>query len=223
MINKTLILGIVVVLIQHSVLHAQARSSKQERKLEARNQINQLRQGTLFVELLDETYLTNVSTQDLGMQLKDRIDEHAQAIQNAFNEYYEFSDVKYFYRSEYPNPRSIAVSDTVIYHTTSEIQQYVSTNQAFTIASFATTPSYEVIQYVNPEAKGTAEQNRNNQYKEYATPRTGLFLSDPNWRVIDKPFPNYVRTTTIFLSQDEINDAVIKLNKILFKYYNKVN
>ena len=221
--SKYALVSMVILLFQFTDIVAQNRKPRIERKLAAQEQINSLGNGVLFVEILDDSYLAKISSEEIRSKVIHRIDQHGLVVRNAFEKHYSFSDVKFFMSSEYERPEENNERANSFLNQNSEIQQYIDSELPFVIASFATTPSYEVKSYVSPNASATSEQNNNNQYKTYQNPRTGLFLTDSNWKDIEKPFPNYVRTPTIFLTQEEIDEAVIKLNKILTNYYNKVN
>lgn len=221
--NNLLLLCSLILILTSTDVKAQKRTKKAERQRIAQAEIRTLRDGILFVEILDDSYLAQVAAVEMRDRLKERIKQHEDHVRAAFEAHYTFSDIRFFKSSDYIKPSSRSSNQADYLNPDSEIAQANQANQPFLIASFSTTTSYNEIPFIRPDEEAANQAQDAAQYREYEKPKSGIFLANENWGKIEKPFPFYTRVRTIFLTEEEIGIAVMKLNKSLVLYYNKVN
>ena len=182
----------------------------------ARAKAMQLKNGTLLVNL--HTYTTTVTAlQNSGRQkeadkLQGDLKQMNQQIINAFETYFHFCNVYYFYSNNSDAVKAHKYDYVVFDSAFNPVTASLLDTTSLFIADFSTTDNSRNL---NSDSDDNREKSTANDFT-----MSGLILRDKNMIQLNKPFPYYVRVSNfeMVLTKEKIYKAIIKLNRKLNEF-----
>jgi hypothetical protein len=182
----------------------------------ARAQALQLKNGILLVNLhtytATVTALQNTGKQKEAEKLKSDLKEMNQHIINAFETYFKYCHVYYFYSNSCDSIKAQKYISVVFDSAYNPVSVILLDTASIFIADFSTTDNNR---NANADPDDKWEKSKPNDFT-----MSGLILRDKNMIQLNKPFPYYVRVSNfeMVLPKEKIYKAVIKLNRKLNEF-----
>lgn len=182
----------------------------------ARTQALQLKGGILLVNL--HTYTATVTAMQKSGQIKvaDKLQSdlkqmHQQII-TAFETYFKYCNVYYFYSNNSDSILAHQYANVVFDSAYNPVSAILLDTPSIFIADFSTTDNNR---NANSDPDDKWEKSKANDFT-----MSGLILRDKNMIQLNKPLPYYVRVSNfeMVLTKEKIYKAVIKLNRKLNEF-----
>lgn len=184
--------------------------------MQARAKALKLKNGILLVNL--HTYTNTVtSLQKIGKnkeadKLQSDLKQMNQQIITAFEKYFKYCKVYYFYSNNSDSILAHQYANVVFDSAYNPVPAILLDTTSVFIADFSTTDNNR---NANSDPDDKWEKSKANDFT-----MSGLIMRDKNMIQLNKPFPYYVRVSNfeMILPKEKIYKAVIKLNRKLNEF-----
>lgn len=198
-------------------------SLKKQRKIVAAKQINELKNGVLFVRLKTKQKtieaMKKSGKESLAKKTAYKLKNRNLIITKSFKNYFDFCPVYFFYSSDSKHVRNNNL-DSIIF-----LNDDLSTNKSITI----TNPTIFIAEFGNIEPNQTityqstshvpATEKRNTYNGGTNFSFKAVVIKDEMFNQLQDPFPYYQRESSGLKEEKHIKGALLALNARLHKFY----